>query len=103
MLPTTTNSGGASNPSALKAILRSLGHGAAGDEFAPPNRGLWAADYAGQAAPAKYGGASRSLADRFVRDEAQVTKHKLEMNKLLKCSYSGISNLFWCDATTSAA
>lgn len=28
----------------------------------------------------------------------QATSYRHELNKLLKCNYSGVSNLFWCDS-----
>lgn len=29
--------------------------------------------------------------------------YQLEMNKLLRCNYSGVSNLYWCDASSAVA
>jgi hypothetical protein len=39
---------------------------------------------------------------RSSRGTGQVADPQLELSKLLRCNYSGVSNLYWCDSNSAA-
>lgn len=36
----------------------------------------------------------------FLSNGAQVANYEQEMRKALRCNYTGVSNLYWCDPST---
>lgn len=39
--------------------------------------------------------------DLAASEDQQTTNYQLELNKLLKCNYSGVSNLYYCDTASN--
>lgn len=37
----------------------------------------------------------------FYSSGAALANYQFEMNKLLKCNYTGVASLFWCDTNTN--
>lgn len=92
------SSGHSGDASILRAILRSIGRN--GEPNLTGDATSSAVGHAhSRSAPTRYGSAPTSPNDVFGSNGAQVANYQLEMNKLLKCNYTGVSNLYWCDAT----